>query len=98
MGLPEPITGKHTLYDGTQVEGIAVRLPGWRHPLAIDTKTGVAKYDNYGGSWGAQSHLDKFTQLYAANKATHEIQRLGLRAMRQTLPSGAIKITASGYR
>lgn len=102
MGLPEPTQahgGSARLFDGTRVENaLVVTLPGWRHPVLIDQKTGVARYDNYGGSWGSQAHLDKFTQLYAANKATQEAQRLGYRVTRQTLPNGSLKLNVTGYR
>jgi hypothetical protein len=100
MGLPamNPQPETVTLYDGTRVFGYAVQLPNWSYPVAIDAKTGAAKYDNYRGSWGKQQHLDRFTQLYAANKATLTAQKQGLRVTRQTLPNGSLKLVVSGYR
>lgn len=98
MGLEAPTArGNVSLYAETVKDAIAVTLPGWNYPLAIQAD-GTAKFDNYGGSWGAQKHLDRFTQLYAANKATLAAQKMGLRAVRQTLPNGSLKIVVSGYR
>jgi len=100
MGLPTMNAQPEaiTLYDGTTVTGYRVSLPGWSYPVAIDAKTGAAKYDNYNGSWGKQQHLDRFTQLYAANKATLTAQKQGLRVTRHTLPNGSLKLVVSGYR
>lgn len=98
MGLPEPTArGNVRLYAETVSNAIAVKLPGWQYPLAIQPD-GSTKFDNYGGKWGEQKHLDKFSQLYAANKATLTAQKQGLRVTRQTLPNGSLKLVVSGYR
>lgn len=98
MGLPAPTArGNVKLYAETVKDAIAVNLPGWSFPLAIQAD-GSTKFDNYNGTWGDQRQLDRFSQLYAANKATLAARKMGLRAVRQTLPNGRLKIVVSGYR
>lgn len=98
MGIPEPTArGNVKLYAETVPNSIGVKLPGWQYPLAIQPD-GSTKLDNYNGAWGEQKHLDRFSQLYAANKATLTAQKQGLRVTRQTLPNGSLKIVVSGYR
>lgn len=92
----EFLRGEIKLFDGTKVNGLGVKLPGWRYAVAIDTATGEAKYDNYKGAWGHQSHLDKFTQLYATNKLTLEARRKGWMVQRKTQPSGNIELQITG--
>ena len=65
MGLPVPELKTVKLYGGQAHTGMVVKLPGWTYPIVIDTQAGTIKYDNYGGSWGKQAELDKFTQMYA---------------------------------
>jgi hypothetical protein len=67
LGLPAPERGTAALYSG-EATGLLVRLPGWLYPAVVDTDAGVVRYDNYGGSWGEQRHLDRFLQLYAVDK------------------------------
>jgi len=43
--------GKVELFDGTQVSGLAVSLPGWSYPLVVEAD-GTLVYDNYHGRWG----------------------------------------------
>lgn len=82
-----------TLYDGKTLEdAFSVQLPGWRHPVAIDAKTGEAFYDNYGGNWGEQQHLDRLKQHYAANVATRAAVRQGHRVQRVIAANGTIQL------
>lgn len=87
--------GNHNLYAGPAT-GIAVKLPGWQFPVVIDTKTGEAKFDNYGGRWGQQSHLDQFTQMYAVHKATMEAKKKGFLVRRQAGKHGAVQLVVTG--
>ena len=98
MGLPAPEMGEHSLYanSGQRIKGIAVKLPNWNYPLVIDPKTGQASYDNYGGAWGDQSHLNRFTQLYAVNKATLEAKKKGHMVLRTMQPNGSIRLSITG--
>lgn len=98
MGLPAPERGKVTMFDGkTIADGYAVRLKDWREPVAIDAETGEAFFDNYGGSWGSQAHLDRFTQLYATHAATNAAEALGYQVTREVTAGGTIRLTVSGY-
>ena len=49
-----------------------MQLPQWTFPIVCNTSTGELKYDNYGGRWGQQCHLDQFLQAYAVEKARLE--------------------------
>lgn len=66
LGLAAPFDGVAELYDGTKAAGTIVKLPDWVYPVAFDLATGSARYDNFGGSWGAQSELDRLAQRYSA--------------------------------
>jgi hypothetical protein len=50
LGLPEPVRGTAKLFEG-EATGLLVRLPEWLYPVVVDTVTGQARYDNFGGSW-----------------------------------------------
>lgn len=98
MGLPEPTRGKVKMFDGKQIaDAYSVQLPGWDYVVAIDAKTGEASYDNYGGSWGEQKHLDRFTQLYDTNAATIAAESLGYQVEREYLANGYIQLAVTGY-
>jgi len=42
--------------------------------------------------WGEQPHLDRFLQVYAAEKARIEARKKGYTAIEQTLPNGYIAV------
>ena len=92
LSLPEPVPGKHTLYSGA-VEGLAVRLPGWKYPAVADLATGQVHFDNFRGQWGDQKHLDKFLQAYAVERCRIEARRKGHGITEQLLADGSIKLT-----
>jgi hypothetical protein len=92
LNLPAPVQGKAKLFSG-EVEGLAVQLPDWVYPVVFDTATAQAKYDNFGGRWGDQVHLDRFLQMYAVEKAKIEARKRGHQCTEQTLADGAIKLT-----
>jgi hypothetical protein len=88
----EVTEGDYRMYDGTNVNGVQVHLPGWRYAVVIDTEAtweetlsdgstvtrkGVVYSDNYNGSWGDQKHMDEFTQIYGVEKATYEAELAG---------------------
>jgi hypothetical protein len=60
LRLPAPVQGTHRLFSG-QVTGLGVQLPEWKYSLVCQD-TGQLQYDNYGGRWGDQKHLDEFLQ------------------------------------
>jgi hypothetical protein len=92
QGLDAPIVGAARLYSGASVNGLIVRLPGWTYPAVVDLATGEVKYDNYGGEWGEQAHLDKFLQLYAVERAKLEARKKGCSVNEQLLQDGSIKL------
>jgi hypothetical protein len=92
LGLPAPVQGKTRLFSG-EVEGLAVQLPEWQYPVVADLATGQLKYDNFGGRWGDQTHLDAFLQSYAVERAKIEARRRGHTCTEQTLADGSIKLT-----
>ena len=57
-----------------------------------DTATAELKFDNYNGTWGAQSELDKLLQGYAVEKTRIEARRAGHTLTEQALPDGSIKL------
>ena len=92
LGLPEAVQGTAKLYGG-EATGLIVHLPGWRYPAVIDVGTAEIRYDNYGGTWGQQSELDRLLQAYAVEKARIEARKAGHSVTEQTLSDGAVKLT-----
>ena len=92
LALPEPVQGTAQLFSG-EATGLLVQLPGWQYAAVIDTTTGVVRYDNYSGAWGAQEHLDRFLQMYAVERAKLEARRQRFAVTEQTLEGGAVKLT-----
>ena len=91
LKLPEPEQRTVTLFSA-KVTGLAVELPEWQYPVVCNTATGELKYDNYGGRWGQQSHLDQFLQAYTVEKAKIEARRLGHSVSEQLLTDGSIRV------
>jgi len=81
-----------TLYSG-EVTGLAVRLPEWQYPVVIDSDTGKLQYDNFGGRWGEQKHLDALLQMYAVEKAKIEARKKGHTCSETRLQDGSIRVT-----
>jgi hypothetical protein len=93
LGLARPVSGTHQMFSSQTATGLAVNLPNWHYPIVINPETGAVEYDNYNGSWGDQSELDKFLQAYAVEKATYEAQVAGYSVYEETLEDGSIKLT-----
>jgi hypothetical protein len=89
LALEPPVQGTAELFSG-HATGLLVKLPGWLYPIVADTQI---KFDNYGGSWGKQSELDKLLQAYAVEKARAEARRVGHSVTEQPLSDGSIKLT-----
>ena len=92
LGLPQPIHSTYELFNN-QATGLGVQLPEWQYPVVCDLRTGKLNYDNYGGHWGEQVHLDKFLQAYAVERVRIEARLKGHTATEQTLADGSIKVT-----
>lgn len=96
-GTYEDSLGTHKMYYGQKAEGVAVNLPGWNHPVVINPTTGECKYDNYGGSWGDQAHLDQLVQLYGVEVAKTQALLHGHVANEEVLENGDIKLTVQDF-
>jgi hypothetical protein len=96
LGLKMRARGKHKLFD-REHEGVAVDLPGWRLPVVIDTSTGQASFDNYGGQWGQEVELDRLIQRYALEAAKMEAVSQGLTCNEEELPDGGLKLVMVDY-
>ena len=94
LGLAEPVHGETKLFSG-QAEGLIVRLPDWQYPVVCDTTSGQVQYDNFGGRWGDQAHLDQFLQAYAVEKCRIEARRKGHTCTEQQLADGSVKLTVN---
>jgi hypothetical protein len=92
LGLAQPVQGTTRLFSG-EASGLAVQLPDWQYPIICDTTSGEVKFDNFGGRWGDQKHLDRFLQAYAVEKARLEARKKGYACTEQTLAGGSIKLT-----
>jgi len=68
LGIPAPIHGTAKMFDGTNATGWQVNLPDWCYPVVCQ-QDGTLAYDNFGGRWGDESHLNRFRQAYQAEKA-----------------------------
>jgi hypothetical protein len=92
LNLADPVSGRTQLFSG-EVEGLAVKLPEWQYPVVCDTAAGKLHYDNFGGRWGDQKHLDRFLQMYSVEKAKIEARKRGHQCFEQQLADGSIKLT-----
>jgi hypothetical protein len=91
LSLAEPVQGTAELFSG-QATGLLVRLNGWEYPVVIDTLTGTVRFDNFNGIWGEQKELERFTQMYAVEKAKLEAKRRGYTVNERALENGNIKV------
>ena len=73
--------------------GWQVQLPDWSDPVICDVDQSQLHFDNYGGRWGEQRHLDQFLQTYAVERAKLEARRQGHSAIEQVLTDGSFKVT-----
>ena len=89
--MSAPVQGTTRLFSG-EATGLQVQFPGWQYPAVIDTLTGTIRYDNYGGRWGDQSHMDLFLQAYAVERTKIEARKKGLQFSEQALQDGSIKV------
>jgi hypothetical protein len=92
LGLAEPVHGTARLYGG-EATGLLVQLPGWLYPAVIDPTAGVVRYDNFGGHWGDQQHLDRLVQMCCVEKARIEAREKGHLITEQSLADGSIRLT-----
>ena len=91
LKLTAPAHGTARLFEG-EVAGLLVKLPGWLYPVVVDTATGEARYDNFGGAWGDPKQLDRLMQAYAVEKAKLEARKKGYAVSEQALQDGSIRL------
>jgi hypothetical protein len=91
LKLPAPNYGTFQIYN-TEATGLKVELPDWRYPVVCQLETGDVQYDNYQGSWGAESYLHQFLQAYAVEKSLLEARKQGYSATEEYLTDGTIKV------
>lgn len=73
--------------------GLCVQLPNWSFPVVCDLQSGAVQFDNYGGNWGEQKHLNSFLQAYAVEKSKIEARKKGHTCSETRLEDGSIKVT-----
>jgi hypothetical protein len=77
----------------TTARGLCVQLPQWQYPVVINLQTGQTQFDNYGGHWGEQKHLNSFLQAYAVEKSKMEARKRGHSVSETKLEDGSIRVT-----
>ena len=92
LQLPSPEHKTVRLFSATAT-GICIQLPGWQYPIVCETNSGKVSYDNYNGAWGEQSHLNRFMQGYAVEKAKIEARKKGHSVTENALQDGSIRVT-----
>ena len=92
LQLPTPEHKTVRLFNATAT-GVCVQLPGWQYPVVANLQTGQVQYDNYGGHWGEQKHLNSFLQAYAVEKAKIESRKKGHSVTETALQDGSIRVT-----
>ena len=88
-----PPEQKAVLLFSATARGLCVQLPGWNYPVVCNLQTGQVQYDNYGGHWGEQKHLNSFLQGYAVEKAKIEARKKGHMCSESQLQDGSIRVT-----
>jgi hypothetical protein len=72
-----------------------VSLPDWRYPVVCNCPAGEVHYDNFGGRWGKQEHLNRLIQSYTVEKAKLEARRQGHGVTERKLDDGTVKLILS---
>jgi hypothetical protein len=91
LNLEAPKPGVHELY-AEQVKGYAVSLKDWSYPVVFQLEHGAAKYDNYNGKWGDESHLNKLLQGYSVELAKAQMRRKGWSPIEVARDDGSIVV------
>jgi hypothetical protein len=89
LALPDPLQGTAELFSSKRT-GLLIGLPDWLYPVVIDTTTGQAHYDNFGGHWGNEKHLNRFLQAYAVERTSIEARKKNYITTEQTMADGSI--------
>jgi hypothetical protein len=92
LQIPTPEHKTVRLFSATAT-GLCVQLAGWSYPVVANLQTGQLQYDNYGGHWGEQKHLNAFLQAYAVEKAKLEARKKGHTCSETQLEDGSTRVT-----
>jgi hypothetical protein len=92
LQIPAPEHKTCRLFSATAT-GLCVQLPQWQYQVVCILQTGQVSFDNYGGHWGEQKHLNSFLQAYAVCKATIEARKKGHTCSEARLEDGSIRVT-----
>ena len=92
LQIPTPEHKTVRLFNATAT-GLCIQLPNWSYPVVANLQTGQLQYDNYGGNWGEQKHLNSFLQAYAVEKSKIEARKKGHMCSETRLEDGSIKVT-----
>jgi hypothetical protein len=93
----EAATGAHRLYGGSAT-GIGIKLKEWNYPVVVNPEKGEISFDNFGGSWGEEDHLDGLVQGYCVEKTKVEamMQNLSM-ANEEVEADGTVELTFQVY-
>jgi len=91
LGIAKPVRGRHRLFDGNVVNGLAFRLKDWLYDVVVDS-SGTLHYDNYNERWGKTEELDTFLQRYALEAAKAAATSNGYEYDEYTQPDGSIEL------
>ena len=94
LKLPEPRTETVKFFDGSTLEGLAVRPPGFVYPVVVQQDGGV-KLDTYNGRWGDDAFLGRLKQAYAVEAAKLQARARGHRVTETPLNDGTVKLTVT---
>lgn len=96
LQLKAPHEGTHRMYSGTHT-GLGVELPGWKYPVVVQPETGEIKFDNFSGTWGKMTELDKLVQGYTLEAAKPAAAMQGYSCSEEELADGSIQLTMVNY-
>jgi hypothetical protein len=89
MGMLPPTHERVRLFDGSEHEGTAIRLPGWGYPVCVKAD-GELVFDNYNGRWGSMETLNEFRQQYTL--ALTATAMYGHAYTTEALPNGDLRV------
>lgn len=92
------VNKKHILYNRQEAQGIGFKLPGWSYPVVVNPESGEAKYDNYNGSWGKQTELDKLVQRYSICRTQKEAEAQGYTVVEEVQENGDVELTMTSLQ
>lgn len=77
LDIDYEIVNDYEFYDGSIRSGFAIHLDGWKYPAIVSNDGSEIYMDNYNGSWGDISELNRVKQYYGVEKAKKAARRQG---------------------